>query len=201
MAGIKVKWRDYSFTLSPTFLTSIEQMSLSKEWDTSKKKAQATELTLPVTFHKELDQRGALSISDKIAALNSRVGKTGAIYVNGVRLAHAYSWRLVGVDASEVNNAMGVLDSAHVELTFRSIGWPKGKSYSKWLASMKKAATKKTKKKTTKKSKKKTNAQIAAEVIKGKWGKTAAVRKKKLTAAGYNYNAVMKIVNAKKKKK
>lgn len=201
MAGIKVQWRDYVFTCSATFLTSIEQMGLSREYDTSKKKTKPTELTLPVTFHKELDSRGTLSISDKIAALNGRVGKSGALYVNGVRLAHVYSWRLVGVSVSEVNNSMGVLDSAKVELTLRSIGWPKGKSYSKWLASMKKAATKKTKKKTTKKSKKKTNAQVAAEVIKGKWGKTAAVRKKKLTAAGYNYTAVMKIVNAKQKRK
>lgn len=201
MAGITVKWRDCTFTCSPAFVTSIEQMSLTREWDANTKKAQPVELTLPVTYHKELDRRGALSISDKISGLNNRVGKTGALYINGVRLAHVYSWRLVSVSASEVNNSMGTLDSAKVELTLRSIAWPKGKSYSKWAASTKKAATKKTTKKTTKKSKKKTNAQVAAEVIAGKWGKTAAVRRKKLTAAGYNYNAVMKIVNAKKKKK
>lgn len=201
MAGIKVKWRDYSFTCTSTFLTSIEQMGISREYDTDKKKAKAAELTLPVAFHKEFASRGNLDISDKIAALNARVGKAGALYVNNVRLAHVYQWRLVKVKVTDVDNAMGVIDSAKVELTFRAISWPKGKSYAKWKSSLKKAATKKTKKKTTKKSKKKTNAQVASEVIAGKWGKTAAVRKKKLTAAGYNYTAVMKIVNARQKRK
>ena len=42
--------------------------------------------------------------------------------------------------------------------------------------------------------KKKTNEEIAKEVISGKWG-NGAVRKKKLTDAGYNYSAIQKIVN------
>ena len=42
--------------------------------------------------------------------------------------------------------------------------------------------------------KKKTNEEIAKEVIAGKWG-NGAVRKKKLTDAGYNYSAIQKIVN------
>lgn len=42
---------------------------------------------------------------------------------------------------------------------------------------------------------KKTNEQIALEVIRGKWG-NGANRKKKLTAAGYDYNAIQKLVNA-----
>lgn len=40
----------------------------------------------------------------------------------------------------------------------------------------------------------KTVDEIAREVIKGKWG-NGADRKKKLTAAGYNYSAVQKRVN------
>lgn len=42
--------------------------------------------------------------------------------------------------------------------------------------------------------KKKTVAEIAKEVVAGKWG-TGAVRKKKLEAAGYNYDEVQKKVN------
>lgn len=42
--------------------------------------------------------------------------------------------------------------------------------------------------------KKKSNEIIAKEVLAGKWG-NAAERKKKLIAAGYDYNAVQKIVN------
>ena len=56
---------------------------------------------------------------------------------------------------------------------------------------------------TEKKEKKKTNEQIAQEVIDGKWG-VYPLRKKRLEAAGYNYNEVRDIVNdrlAKKKKK
>ncbi len=45
-------------------------------------------------------------------------------------------------------------------------------------------------KKTTKKS----NEAIAKEVIAGKWG-NGSTRKKKLTAAGYDYKAIQKIVN------
>ena len=41
---------------------------------------------------------------------------------------------------------------------------------------------------------KKTNSEIATEVINGKWG-NGATRKKKLTEAGYDYNAIQKIVN------
>ena len=41
---------------------------------------------------------------------------------------------------------------------------------------------------------KKTNEQIAKEVIKGLWG-NGTKRKKKLTDAGYDYNAIQKIVN------
>lgn len=42
--------------------------------------------------------------------------------------------------------------------------------------------------------KKKTTEEIAQEVIAGKWG-AGEERKKKLTAAGYNYNTVQKRVN------
>lgn len=42
--------------------------------------------------------------------------------------------------------------------------------------------------------KKKTNEEIAKEVIAGKWG-NGADRKNRLTAAGYNYSDVQKIVN------
>ena len=44
-------------------------------------------------------------------------------------------------------------------------------------------------------SKKKTNTEIAKEVLAGKWG-NGETRKKKLTAAGYNYAAIQKIVNS-----
>jgi hypothetical protein len=51
------------------------------------------------------------------------------------------------------------------------------------------------KKETPKKpAKKKSNEEIAKEVIAGKWGNGEA-RKKKLKAAGYDYDAVQKIVN------
>ena len=41
---------------------------------------------------------------------------------------------------------------------------------------------------------KKSNNEIAKEVLAGKWG-VGSERKKKLTEAGYNYNAIQKIVN------
>ena len=45
-----------------------------------------------------------------------------------------------------------------------------------------------------KEEKKKTNEELAKEVIQGKWGNGKA-RKEKLTAAGYDYSAIQKIVN------
>lgn len=45
---------------------------------------------------------------------------------------------------------------------------------------------------------KKSNEQIADEVIAGKWG-NGAERKKRLTAAGYNYDTIQAIVNEKVK--
>lgn len=47
---------------------------------------------------------------------------------------------------------------------------------------------------------KKSNEEIANEVIAGKWG-NGAEREKRLTEAGYNYNAIQSIVNAKLAKK
>lgn len=46
---------------------------------------------------------------------------------------------------------------------------------------------------------KKSNEQIAKEVMAGKWG-VGAERKRRLTAEGYNYNAIQKIVNSYYKK-
>jgi LysM repeat protein len=46
--------------------------------------------------------------------------------------------------------------------------------------------------------KKKSNEEIADEVIAGKWG-SGDERKKRLTAAGYNYNEIQKLVNEKLK--
>ena len=46
----------------------------------------------------------------------------------------------------------------------------------------------------TEKPNKKTNEEIAKEVIRGKWG-SGADRKKRLTEAGYDYNAIQSIVN------
>ena len=47
----------------------------------------------------------------------------------------------------------------------------------------------------------KTNAQIAAEVLEGKWGtkNTRPTRKQLLTAAGYDYEAIQYLVNKIKK--
>ena len=45
-------------------------------------------------------------------------------------------------------------------------------------------------------TKKKTNAEIAQEVIEGKWGNTPE-RKRRLTEAGYDYEAIQAIVNKK----
>lgn len=47
--------------------------------------------------------------------------------------------------------------------------------------------------------KKKSNETIAKEILAGKWG-NGATRKKKLKAAGYDYNAIQKIVNKLSKK-
>ncbi len=58
------------------------------------------------------------------------------------------------------------------------------------------SSTKPTNSSTTKPAAKKTNTQIAQEVIDGKWG-TGNDRKKRLQAAGYDYDAVQKIVNQK----
>lgn len=41
----------------------------------------------------------------------------------------------------------------------------------------------------------KTNQEIAKEIFQGKWGENLE-RKRRLEAAGYNYNQIMSIVNA-----
>lgn len=53
---------------------------------------------------------------------------------------------------------------------------------------------------TTTPTKRKSNKEIAKEVLEGKWG-NGDERKNKLTKAGYNYNAIQKIVNKLAKKR
>ena len=188
MANIQIKWGSQSLTVSSTFLASVEEMGYTKEYDTDKKAQKADEIVVPVILYKELDSSGKLDISAKLSTLRGLIGKTGALYVGGVRVANVYQWRLINIDVSQIHDTMGVLDSAKVELTMQAIAWPQP---------AKKTTTKKTttKKTTTKKTTKKSNSQLATEVIQGKWG-NGETRKKRLTAAGYNYNAVQKIVNA-----
>ena len=183
MANIQIKWGSQSLTVSSTFLASVEEMGYTKEYDTDKKAQKADEIVVPVILYKELDSSGKLDISAKLSTLRGLIGKTGALYVGGVRVANVYQWRLINIDVSQIHDTMGVLDSAKVELTMQAIAWPQP---------AKKTTTKKT---TTKKTTKKSNSQLATEVIQGKWG-NGETRKKRLTAAGYNYNAVQKIVNA-----
>lgn len=70
------------------------------------------------------------------------------------------------------------------------------KYYGKTFVEKKTTTTKKTTETTTKKTTavKKSVSAVAKEVIAGKWG-NGSTRKKKLTAAGYDYNAVQKKVN------
>ena len=85
----------------------------------------------------------------------------------------------------------------------RMSGAPGTVGYERWqkflddIGESKKTATPVKKPSTTKPatSKKKTNTEIAKEVLAGKWG-NGETRKKKLTAAGYNYAAIQKIVNS-----
>lgn len=85
----------------------------------------------------------------------------------------------------------------------RMSGAPGTVGYERWqkflddIGESKKTATPVKKPSTTKpeSSKKKTNTEIAKEVLAGKWG-NGETRKKKLTAAGYNYAAIQKIVNS-----
>lgn len=70
------------------------------------------------------------------------------------------------------------------------------KYYGKTFVEKKTTTTKKTTETTTKKTTavKKSVSAVAKEVIAGEWG-NGSTRKKKLTAAGYDYNAVQKKVN------
>ncbi len=86
----------------------------------------------------------------------------------------------------------------------RMSGGPGTKGYERWqkflddIGESKTTATKETTKKATSTktttTTKKSNVEIAKEVLAGKWG-NGETRKKKLTAAGYDYAAIQKIVN------
>ena len=85
----------------------------------------------------------------------------------------------------------------------RMSGGPGTVGYERWqkllddLGESEKTATpvKKPSTTKTKSSEKKNNTEIAKEVLAGKWG-NGETRKKKLTAAGYDYAAIQKIVNS-----
>ena len=87
----------------------------------------------------------------------------------------------------------------------RMTGGPGTKGYERWQKFLKDIGETNTKKiekvkkkaeKATKKNnvKKKTNLDIADEVIAGKWG-NGKIRQQRLTAAGYDYETIQRIVN------
>lgn len=85
----------------------------------------------------------------------------------------------------------------------RMSGGPETKGYERWqklLRDLGELPGQKTKKKAVKKAAKtpakakKTNAEIAREVIAGKWG-NGKIRQQRLTAAGYDYATIQKLVN------
>lgn len=80
-----------------------------------------------------------------------------------------------------------------VETELKKRGWTHW-GYCPWITYIKDEEPKKTVTKTTTTTKKKTVDEIAKEVVAGKWG-VGDERKKKLTAAGYDYNTVQKRVN------
>lgn len=86
----------------------------------------------------------------------------------------------------------------------RMTGGPGTKGYERWqklLRNLGELPEQKTKKKVIKKAAKtpakakKTNAEIAREVIAGKWG-NGKIRQQRLTAAGYDYTAIQRMVNS-----
>ena len=113
-------------------------------------------------------------------------GANGSDYFGFIRMTKAPA---VIVECAFVDNAADVQIIA-TEIKRKAMGVAIAKGILKTLGVSENAS-----KPTAPATKSKTITDIAREVLDGKWG-NGATRKKRLTAAGYNYNEVQKAVNS-----
>ena len=153
-------------------------------------------LAFPVYYDLEQagTERGAKERAVKFASILEKAGYTVGIYAN------EYWWKnfLVGLNgyskwvAKYSNNEP---DVSNIDLwQYTSTGRIDGiKGHVDCSKAYKDFGKKESNNKPAKETKK-SNKQIAEEVIAGKWG-NGDERKEKLTKAGYDYNAIQKLVN------
>lgn len=144
------------------------------------------------------------SISIEMA--NSAVGGqwpvAAATWHNAARLAAWLHWKVIG-HRPTANSIKYHKDWKSTACPGGYMGLVRGQllRLTQWwydeLTGKHKKAPAKPSRPTPKPAARKTNAQIAAEVLAGKWG-NGDERRRRLTTAGYNYTAVQNIVNSRR---
>lgn len=139
------------------------------------------------TLQKLQDKDEDTSLADAKAEANTTIKEHGKPKWEYEVQAPDIPWIRKG---DKVNVNAGTLRGSYIVISIdRSIS-NKGKKMTLTLENLSVATTT-----STASSSKKSNTEIAREVINGKWG-NGTTRKNKLTAAGYDYAAVQKEVNA-----
>lgn len=135
----------YDWKITADRLNSIDSLSWSDEWDSEKKRRNASTFTLSYPMRKEFWQ--SVSIENHMARWRARMGKTGAFYIGSRSLAGNRQYKLTGVNFKDVRQNRGVVTSCEVELTFTEVKSKKVKTtkLKRRTTSKKKPSTKKRK--------------------------------------------------------
>ena len=128
----------YDWKITADRLNSIGELSWSDEWNSEKKRRDASSFTLSFELHKELWQK--ISVEDHMSKWRSRIGKVGSFYVGSRSLAGNRQYRLTGVAFEGIRQNRGVVVACEVKLTFTEV---KGKRVKK--TKLKRRKTSKTK--------------------------------------------------------
>ena len=148
--GTFAKWGKRKWKVTADQINTLDNATYKDEWDSDKKKREASQASFTYPLYKDL--MPSLDIASDIRAWRKLIGKTAYLYLGGTLFGTQKRYRLVGVEAKNIDLIRGEIVHCDMKLTFEECGKAKAK-----LPKRKKKATSKkkktAKKKATKKSK------------------------------------------------
>ena len=143
--GTFAMWRKRTWKVTADQINTLDNATYKDQWDTDKKKREASEATFSYPLYKDLMPN--IDVANEIRKWRSLIGKTGYLYLGGTLFGTQKKYRLVGVDAKNVDLIRGEIVHCDMKLSF--LECKKTKSHK--LPKRKKKRT--SKKKTTPKKK------------------------------------------------
>ena len=143
--GVFAKWGKRTWKVTADYINTLDSATYKDQYDTDKKKREPSDATFTYPLYKDLMPN--VDIAAEIRNWRKLIGKASYLYLGGTLFGTQKKYRLVGVEAKNVDTMRGEIVHCDMKLTFSEITKSKGRKNPK----RKKKTT--TKKKTTPKKK------------------------------------------------